>query len=192
MIARVVGATLAAGISRVVVIIGHQSESVKECVHHRFPEADIRWAIQAEQKGTAHAVMCAEQALHDFSGQVWILSGDVPTLSARLLIDLGQQYPTQPLVVTGMKLDEPKSYGRLLKNEQGGLYAIREARDCSPTELLVDEVNAGLYRVDSSLLFEGLKTVQTDNAQGEYYLTDLVGYAWRQKAAIACPHPQRR
>jgi bifunctional UDP-N-acetylglucosamine pyrophosphorylase / glucosamine-1-phosphate N-acetyltransferase len=187
MIARVIGATLAAGISRVVVIIGHQSEAVKECVHARFPEADIRWAIQAEQKGTAHAVMCAQEALDDFDGQVWILSGDVPTLSSRLLITLSGDYADHALIVTGMRLEAPKSYGRLLKNDEGSLYAIREAKDCTPEERLVREVNAGLYRIDAKLLFEGLKTVQTNNAQGEYYLTDLVGYAWAQKAKIACP-----
>lgn len=187
MIARVISATLQAGISRVVIVIGHQSEAVQSCVQKLFPQADIRWAIQAEQKGTAHAVMCAEEALYGFEGQVWILSGDVPTLGAELLASINQEYPTHPLVVTGMKLAEPKAYGRLLKDQVGGLYAIREAKDCQAHELKVDEVNAGLYRVDAQLLFAGLKTIQTDNAQGEYYLTDLVDFAYQQKVEIACP-----
>ena len=187
MIARVISATLAAGITRIVVVIGHQSEAVQTCVQERFPEADIRWALQAEQKGTAHAVMCAEDALSDFKGQVWILSGDVPTLRSDLLLNINQDYVQESLVVTGIRLSDPKAYGRLLKDAQGGLYAIREAKDCNPQELNVNEVNAGLYRVDSKLLFAGLKTIQTNNAQGEYYLTDLVDFAYRQKVNIACP-----
>ena len=187
MIIRVISATLTAGISRIVVVVGHQSDAVQSCVRERFPKADIRWAIQAEQKGTAHAVMCAEEALSDFAGQVWILSGDVPTLSSDLLVMINQDHSQESLVVTGMQLVNPKAYGRLLKDAQGSLYAIREAKDCSPEELQVNEVNAGLYRADAQLLFAGLKTIQTNNAQGEYYLTDLVDFAYQQKATIACP-----
>ena len=186
VIARAVSAALQAGISSIVVVIGHQAEDVKSALTSRFPEADLRWAIQEEQRGTAHAVMCAEEALGAFKGDVWILSGDVPTLSKELLEALNSAHSNADLIVTGMRLDEPKSYGRLLRDDQG-LYAIREARDCTPEQLKINEVNAGLYRVDAGLLFAGLKTIKTDNAQGEYYLTDLVGYAKSIEAHIACP-----
>ena len=187
MISRVVANTLNAGIKRIVVIVGHQSEEVIELLQRDFPNTDLHWAVQAEQKGTAHAVRCAEDALSDFDGDVWILSGDVPTLSAELLRQISAAYPKQGLIVTGMRLAEPKSYGRLLKDQEGQLIAIREARDCSAEQLMVNEVNAGLYRVDAQLLFNGLKTIQSDNAQGEYYLTDLVEYAHLQNVQIACP-----
>ncbi len=190
MIVRVVESALNAGITKVVLVVGHQSEEVIETLNARFPNVDISWALQAEQKGTAHAVMCAEESLMNqgaFSGDVWILSGDVPTLSASLLRSLGEAHPREPLLVTGMKLDDPKSYGRLLKDDQGELFAIREAKDCTLSERAVDEVNAGLYRVEATLLFNGLKTIKTDNAQGEYYLTDLVDYAVQQGSKIACP-----
>ena len=186
VIARAVHAALDAGIERIVIVIGHQGTAVREALEARFPEVDLRWALQAEQKGTAHAVMCAEEALNDFEGDVWILSGDVPTLSANLLTRLHREYLDKELLVTGMRLNDPKSYGRLLCDEQG-LYAIREARDCSAEQLNICDVNAGLYRVDARLLFDGLKTIKTDNAQGEYYLTDLVSFARSQKVAIACP-----
>jgi bifunctional UDP-N-acetylglucosamine pyrophosphorylase/glucosamine-1-phosphate N-acetyltransferase len=186
IIERAVGAALDAGIDRVVVVVGHQARDVRSTLEARFPDADLRWALQTEQRGTAHAVMCAEEGLRHFSGDVWILSGDVPTLSSDLLKRLNQAHREDALVVTGMRLADPKSYGRLLCNEQG-LFAIREARDCSPEELSVCEVNAGLYRVDAELLFAGLKTIKTDNAQGEYYLTDLVDYAYQHEARIGCP-----
>ena len=190
MIARVVQSAVDAGIEKVIIVVGHQSEEVIKCVSTRFPLLDLNWAIQAEQKGTAHAVMCAESALHSkgpFSGDVWILSGDVPTLSAHLLRDLHDHHSEASLVVTGIKLEDPKSYGRLLRDQNGTLFEIREARDCSPEQLLINEVNAGLYRVDAQLLFDGLKTIKTDNAQGEYYLTDLVAYAAHRGTSISCP-----
>ena len=186
IISRAVNAALTAGIDRVVVVVGHQAEEVQATLEARFPDADLRWALQVEQRGTAHAVMCAEESLSDFVGDVWILSGDVPTLSATLLKRLNDVHRDDALVVTGMRLKDPKAYGRLLCDEQG-LFAIREARDCSLEELKVHEVNAGLYRVDAELLFAGLKTIKTDNAQGEYYLTDLVAYAHERRARIGCP-----
>lgn len=190
MISRVVQSAIDAGITKVVIVVGHQSEEVIECVNRRFSEINLSWALQAEQRGTAHAVMCAEEALSEgegFHGDVWILSGDVPTLSADLLRELHQDHLNASLMVTGLKLEEPKSYGRLLRDADGSLYEIREARDCSSEQLLINEVNAGLYRVDAQLLFEGLKTIKTDNAQGEYYLTDLVAFAAQRGSTIDCP-----
>jgi len=179
MIERVVRVALKAGLSKIVVVLGHQSEEVQRLLTERFPDVDLSWAIQEQQLGTAHAVMCAEEALRGFEGQVWILSGDVPTLKVETFEALASASAGARLAVAGMRLAEPKAYGRLLRDERG-LFAIREARDCSAEELEVQEVNAGFYRVDSELLFEGLRSLKTDNAQGEYYLTDLVSYARAQ------------
>ena len=131
MIARVVQTAVDAGITRVVVVVGHQSEDVIDCLKARFPQLDLQWAIQAEQKGTAHAVMCAEEALTTgpgFNGDVWILSGDVPTLSSHLLQCLHDEHREASLVVTGLKLSEPKAYGRLLR-DQGGSSMKSEKRE---------------------------------------------------------------
>ncbi len=179
MIERVTRAALAAGVRRVVVVLGHQSEEVQEHLRRVFVDGEgvnITWALQEEQLGTAHAVQCALPALEGFEGRVWILSGDTPLVHAGLLERLNSSCPRAALAVAGMRLNEPSSYGRLLTDARG-LYAIREARDCAPHELAVRDVNAGLYRVEASLLRAGLATLKRENAQGEYYLTDLVSYA---------------
>ncbi|MBM4290314.1 MAG: bifunctional N-acetylglucosamine-1-phosphate uridyltransferase/glucosamine-1-phosphate acetyltransferase [Deltaproteobacteria bacterium] len=179
MIERVVRAALDAGVRRVVVVLGHQSEEVQAHLRRVFAEgegAHITWAIQAEQLGTAHAAQCALPALEGFEGRVWILSGDTPLIHAGLFARLNAACPHAALAVAGMRLHDPASYGRLLTDARG-LYAIREARDCAPHERAVRDVNAGLYRVDAALLRAGLATLKRENAQGEYYLTDLVSYA---------------
>lgn len=187
IIERVVRVALKAGLHKIVVVLGHQSEEIQSHLQAQFPDQDLCWAIQEEQLGTAHAVQCAEEALNGFTGDLWILSGDVPTLDCATFEALQHTGGSAPLVVAGMRLEEPKSYGRLLSDSQG-LFAIREARDCSSQELMVKEVNAGFYRVDCQLLFEGLRSLKSDNAQGEYYLTDLIAYTRTQMELASAQH----
>jgi bifunctional UDP-N-acetylglucosamine pyrophosphorylase / glucosamine-1-phosphate N-acetyltransferase len=183
IIERVVRAAIDANVEKIVLILGHQSEAVQAHLQERFPDVALHYALQEEQLGTAHAVLCAAPILEGFRGPVWILSGDVPTITSATFDTLQRACPTEVLTVAGMRLDDPKSYGRLLSDE-GGLHAIREARDCSAEELMVCDVNAGFYRVDGALLFEGLRQLRSDNDQGEYYLTDLVSYARSQGMSV--------
>lgn len=169
---------LALGASPVVVVLGHQHEAVEASLRAMFPGAPVVVALQTEQLGTAHAVLCAAGALAGFDGDVFILSGDVPTLPLEVLESLDSGSGAA-VTVLGMRLDDPGAYGRLVRNGTGELLRITEARDCRPEELAVREVNAGVYRVDAGFLFGTLAGLGRDNAQGEYYLTDLVEVASR-------------
>lgn len=186
MIVRVIQSAYGAGISNIAVVVGHGAEDVRSAVMRHLPNIEVKWALQTEQKGTAHAVRCAEYALSSFEGDVWILSGDVPLLSSDLIRDIDSAQPDADLVVTGIELAEPGSYGRLIRSANGDLIAIREYADCTLGEAEIREVNAGLYRVNSAVLFEGLRTIRSDNAQSEYYLTDLVSYATLHQIPVAC------
>ena len=184
IIVRVIQTALKAGVDDIILVLGHQAEAIKEVVLEFFPDTPIEFALQAEQLGTAHAVMCAEPHFKSSkestaSNLIWILSGDLPTLDLHTFKRMQNEGGDASLKVAGMRLQDPKAYGRFLTDPEG-LYAIREARDCNEDELKIKDVNAGIYLVDSTLLFEGLRTVKTDNAQGEYYLTDLVEYARAQ------------
>lgn len=184
LIYHVVRCALDVGMQKIVLVLGYQSEQIKAHIDQYFPDAPITCVIQEQQLGTAHAVLCAQPALLDFQGDLWILSGDVPTLNPSIFQQMQKECAQAQVAVAGMHLEDPKSYGRLLTDEQG-LYAIREAKDCQADELLVQDVNAGFYRVDSEILFTALKQCKTDNAQGEYYLTDLVSYARAHEISIA-------
>ena len=135
--------------------------------------------------GTAHAVSCAEEALAHFKGDVFILSGDVPTLPTEVIQRLHAEGGDAVVSVLGMELEEPGAYGRLICDEDGQLERIVEARDCQPEQLDVQTVNAGVYRVDADHLFTTLKTLSSDNAQGEYYLTDIVEAASRAGKSVS-------
>lgn len=172
-----VRSALELGAERVVLVLGHQADSVEAYLRDAFPDAPITVAIQAEQLGTAHAVMCARDALNSFVGDVFILSGDVPTLPTSVIKRLDTDAGEAAVAVLGMRLADPAAYGRLVSDADGHLTGIVEAADCSPEQLAIDAVNAGVYRVDAEFLFTTLDSLSTDNAQGEYYLTDIVAVA---------------
>ena len=173
---------LALGSDPVVAVVGHQSDQVKAAIGAEFPESPIRYAIQAEQKGTGHAVRCAEDALRGYQGPVLILYGDVPLLREDTLKALIRAYEEggAPLAMVSTILDNPTGYGRVVR-QAGGVVRIVEHKDASSDERAIKECNAGIYVVDAKFLFESLAQVKSANAQGEYYLTDLVEMA-AQKA----------
>jgi bifunctional UDP-N-acetylglucosamine pyrophosphorylase/glucosamine-1-phosphate N-acetyltransferase len=169
-------------LDKIVLVLGHQREEIQAHLQHQYPDLSFDFAYQHEQLGTAHAVSCAEPFLKDFDGNVWILSGDVPALTSEILKSFEASLDPKTIVaVAGMYLEDPKSYGRLLFDDQNQLYAIREAKDCTAEQSLTKTVNAGLYRADAKVLFEALRSFDRKNAQGEYYLTDLVEYASQRK-----------
>ena len=166
------------GAQPVVAVVGHQAETVEAAVRHSFPEAPIKFALQAEQKGTGHAVQCAKEALAGYSGPVLILYGDVPLLREETLKKLvhAQSECGGPLALVSCHLDDPTGYGRVVR-ESGKARRIVEHKDANPLERSITECNAGIYVVDAQFLFEALATLKSDNAQGELYLTDLVQLA---------------
>jgi len=158
-----------------VMVIGHQREAVQKQVGDR-----ARYAVQEQQLGTGHAVMQAMPVLgHEgiHGKRVLILSGDVPLTSPDTLRRLIEEHErsNNALTLLTMKLDDPAMYGRIVRDDSGAVTRIVEAKDATDAEKKIREVNAGIYVFDGERLFENLSSLSTNNAQGEYYLTDLLG-----------------
>ena len=154
-----------------IMVVGHQREAVQQAVGAR-----ARYAVQEEQKGTGHAVLQAVPLL-DGARHVLILSGDVPLTrpeTLRRLLDEHEQSQNALTLLT-MKLDDPAMYGRIVRDSGGAVARIVEAKDASEDERRINEVNAGIYVFDGRYLIDNLRNLSTSNAQGEYYLTDLLG-----------------
>lgn len=170
----VVDAAHDAGIERIVTVVGHKREEVEPLVAH-----DTEIAFQAQRRGTADAVLSCKDALAGFEGSVVVLSGDCPLITPgtiRALIDAREQDDAAVVVLT-MKLDDPFGYGRIIRDEKGDVLRIVEQKDATPEEAAVDECNSGFYCFDAQALFDALAQVGSDNAQGEFYLTDVLEIA---------------
>jgi bifunctional UDP-N-acetylglucosamine pyrophosphorylase/glucosamine-1-phosphate N-acetyltransferase len=172
LLAWVLDALAALSVARVLVVVGHQRERVME----RFAGAGLEWVIQAEQRGTGHAVMMAAPALEGFTGTLLVVCGDTPLLEAPTLEALLRHHSATGAAVTvlSMRLPDPAGYGRIVRDPAGGIAAIVEERDASPAVRALDEVNSGNYAFDYPALAGVLGALGTHNAQREYYLTDTV------------------
>lgn len=157
----------------VIAIVGHQREAV--IAHLAAVDPAVRIAVQAEQLGTAHAVLQAEDALRGFEGDVVILSGDAPLTRSETLERMLATHRTSGAAVTVLTalLPDPTGYGRVLRDAGGRITRIVEHKDATETERAVREINSGIYAFRKDLLFEALHQVGNDNAQGEYYLPDV-------------------
>ena len=171
MLEHVMDAAEAAGCRDNVVVIGHGAELVRELVGDR-----ARIALQAEQLGTGHAVLQAADTLKDFTGTVMILCGDTPLLEAEELEKFYAEHVKSGAASTVMSalMDDPFGYGRILRDANGDVAGIVEQKDASEEQKQIKEINTGNYCVEAPLLFEVLRTLGNDNAQGEYYLTDVL------------------
>lgn len=156
-------------ISDAVVVVGYMKEQVMEA----FP--DCTFAIQLEQLGTGHAVMSAEGALAGFNGDVLVCCGDTPLVRAETYAALYHEHVSAGndcTMLSGTSKTPLKGYGRVKRTADGGFDCIVEEKDCTPEEYAIQEYNSGIYIFKSEKLFSALKELRTDNAQGEYYLTD--------------------
>jgi bifunctional UDP-N-acetylglucosamine pyrophosphorylase/glucosamine-1-phosphate N-acetyltransferase len=167
---------------RTIVVVGYQADQIKE----RFKDPRIRFALQEEQLGTGHAALQAIPFLKTFSGAALILCGDVPLVKAdtlRAFIGAFEESQSILSVLTTL-VENPFGYGRILRSPEGWLEKIVEEKDASEKERTVREINTGIYCVKVPFLVEGLGEIGKDNAQGEYYLTDLVEIA--RKKGLRC------
>ena len=170
-------AAATAGARKIVFVVGHGADEVRAELEREPPsDIELAFALQAEQKGTGHAVYCALEAMEGHDGPVLILSGDVPLLRAQTLRELAAAASEEgaSMSMLSFRPPDPTGYGRVLRDAEGRVHAIREQRDASDEELAIGECNAGVYCVDADVLREELPKLGTDNAQGEMYLTDLV------------------
>lgn len=166
-----------AGAGRAVVVIGYQSGQVRESVERAgYDRADF--AVQAEQRGTGHAVQCALPAVRSDEKIALILSGDVPGIRGdqlKALVELLNEESSLALMT--FEAEDPTGYGRIVRGAGGEVTAIREHKDANPAERHIRECNAGIYAVRVGLLTTALPTLSDRNAAGEVYLTDLVEVA---------------
>lgn len=161
-----------AGAKEIVAVIGHGAEAVRSSLK----EEDINFVVQEEQLGTGHAVMVCEAAIEDKDLPVVILCGDAPLIRSSTITGLVKSHQENKNCVTVLTadMDRPTGYGRIIK-DGSEINKIVEEKDASEAEKRISEVNSGVYCVEGKFLFEALKKVDSNNAQGEYYLTDIIG-----------------
>lgn len=176
VIAWPVAAAREAGADPIVLVIGHQANAVQAVFRGA---ADIRSAMQEEQLGTGHAVACALEALPGFRGTVLILCGDTPLLRPETLKSLFRFHleNRSALTVLTAMMDDPTGYGRVLRDASGEVTGIIEEKDADAEQKNIREINSGIYCMESDFLFGNIKSIGNDNAQKEYYLTDLLAVA---------------
>ncbi|KPP96728.1 bifunctional UDP-N-acetylglucosamine diphosphorylase/glucosamine-1-phosphate N-acetyltransferase GlmU [Marinobacter sp. HL-58] len=165
-------------------VIGHGADDVKAVT----PATDVQWAIQEQQLGTGHAVAQALPALPD-DARVLILYGDVPLTRPETLEALVAQVSEDSLGLLTVTLDNPDGYGRILRDESGKVTAIVEQKDASDEQKAVKEVNTGILAVSALHLKDWLPRLSNSNAQGEYYLTDIIAMAAANGVAISVAQP---
>jgi bifunctional UDP-N-acetylglucosamine pyrophosphorylase/glucosamine-1-phosphate N-acetyltransferase len=187
MIGHVLASLAPLGCAPIVVVVGPGMEAVSKAV------APNRTALQTEQLGTGHAALAAKAALGACQGDVLILYGDTPFISTETfeaLLARRRAEDRPAAVVLGMRPDDPTGYGRLLVDGKGQLEAIVEHRDATAEQRRIGLCNSGVMAVDGALLWDLLGEVGTDNAKGEYYLTEIVALARRRghvSAAVEAP-----
>jgi bifunctional UDP-N-acetylglucosamine pyrophosphorylase/glucosamine-1-phosphate N-acetyltransferase len=172
MVGHVLDVVREASCERAVVIVGHGAEKVKA-----YLGESAEYALQEQQLGTGHAVLQAKELLGEAEGTTIVVCGDTPLVRAstvEAMLKLHEESGAAATVLTASFAD-PTGYGRVIRGEDGTVQRIVEQKDCSPEEAAVNEINTGTYCFDNRKLFEALGNVKNENAQGEYYLTDVIG-----------------
>ncbi|MDT5272115.1 MAG: bifunctional UDP-N-acetylglucosamine pyrophosphorylase / glucosamine-phosphate N-acetyltransferase [Acidobacteriota bacterium] len=162
----------------VYVVVGHQADEVKDAVRAELGEGGAVFVTQTEQRGTGDAVFAARGVLGDAGSTLLVLSGDVPLVRAETLGSLVHQHRTHrgrgaACTLMAVRLEDPTGYGRVIRDDEGRFQKIVEQKDAAPDERQINEINAGIYCFETRLLFPALERVKPENAQGEFYLTDV-------------------
>ncbi len=166
------------------VVVGHGAEKVKEVI-----KGDITWCLQAKQLGTGHAVA---QALPNIpaNSKVLILYGDVPLISETTLASMLTKVDEEHISLLTVQLENPKGYGRIIRNFEGNIKAIIEEKDATEEVKTINEVNTGILALSSNHLHKYIPMLGNSNAQAEYYLTDIVELANKGGNKIRAEHPE--
>jgi bifunctional UDP-N-acetylglucosamine pyrophosphorylase / glucosamine-1-phosphate N-acetyltransferase len=174
MIDYVLDALARAGVSRTIVVVGYRAEDVRQALAGR---KWVDFALQAEQRGTGHAVMSAREHLAGHDGAVLVVAGDSPLMQSDSLAELLAEFErSRPACIlgTGTK-DDPAGLGRIVRDAAGRFTGIVEEKDATPLQKQIREVNLSCYIFNCRDLLDALEAIRCDNAQGEYYLTDCPG-----------------
>ena len=171
------------GIDKIVVVVGHQAERVKEVL----APLGVEVVHQAQPRGTGDAVLQTREALTRIYGPILILNGDAPLITEQTLKRLIKTHETEKATLTLLTavLSEPEGYGRVIRDRSGQIRKVMEEKDATPSEQAIREINTGFYIVDRAFLFDALESLKTDNSQREYYLTDIVAAAAKQHVRLA-------
>lgn len=193
MIVWAVETARAAGAERVVAILGHQLDEVRAVLEGRYGAGEVDVAVQAEQRGTGHAVQCALPALEGEPDDrvVIILTGDAPLLRAERVAELAAACTEADsgMALLSTRPSAEVAYGRLVRDDAGRLIQIVEHKDASPEQRAIREMNAGFYAIRLGHLRAGVQSLSSDNAQGELYLTDLAERAAERGGAAVIDAP---
>jgi bifunctional UDP-N-acetylglucosamine pyrophosphorylase/glucosamine-1-phosphate N-acetyltransferase len=179
LLGHVIATAKSLGADDIHVVYGHGGDAVRE----RFGNEKLQWALQAEQLGTGHALAQAMPAIAD-DHQVLVLYGDVPLIRQSTLQQLVAQSSDRSIGLLTLKLTDPSGYGRIVRDGAGNVVRIVEQKDANTKERAINEVNTGLMAMPARQLRQWLAALKNDNAQGEYYLTDVIVSAVRAGMAI--------
>lgn len=184
LIGHVIQAAHAVSTKPPIIIYGHQGDVLKKALS----QANVQWAHQDKQLGTAHAV---QQALPFISveDRILVLCGDVPLISSTTLKKLISVTPNDAIGMVTVHLKNPQGYGRIKRDASLHVTGIVEEKDATETERAINEINSGIYLIPAKILTEALPTFKNHNAQSEYYLTDIISYAVNEKIAIHTVEP---
>lgn len=171
MIQQVLQAVGQIGTEKTIVVVGYQGDEVAKQLGQ-----EVEVAVQKEQLGTAHALLSTEPFLKNYSGHILVLCGDTPLITPQTLSQLVDFHEASSAVATVLtaKMEDPSGYGRVIRDDNDRVNKIVEQKDASLEELLVQEINTGIYCFEADFLFAALSAISPNNAQGEYYLTDII------------------
>ncbi len=171
--------------AKTVVVVGFAHEKLEQALKDKSFR-NIHYALQPEQLGTGHAVLCASDHFNRYTGDILVLVGDAPLLTRKTLEILIHRHRHQDAAATVLttRMRRPKGYGRVLRHQDGTVLRIVEDKDANIYEQKVNEVNTGMYVFDSRELFSALKGIRPDNEQGEYYLPDVIQIMVSQKKRV--------
>lgn len=178
LLSYVVATAKAADSQDIVVIVGHQGGAVREA----FRDQGLTFIDQGKLLGTGHAVLQARKKFEHYTGVILILCGDVPLLQPATVRSLFAKHSAENNEVTVLTthLTHPAGYGRIITGTEGQVLRIVEERDATVAEKKINEINTGIYCVNSKFIFESLLLIKNNNAQQEYYLTDIIAIAREQ------------
>lgn len=179
----VLDAAQAIGVANTYIVVGHQADRIKAIT----ADYNATYAAQSDQLGTGHAVMqVIDQLKQDSNEDVVILAGDCPLISPETLHALIAQHRDKRAAISVLttEMAAPGAYGRIIRETSGQLLGIREAKDCTPQQLAINEVNTGVYCINKVALLSALDRIDNQNNQNEYYLTDVVGILHQDGAIL--------
>ena len=167
----IIKALTSAGATEVVVVVGHEGNQIVDHLDGKYP---VVW--QHEQLGTGHATMQAEEIFSDYSGNILVMPGDTPLIRPETISQLvmSQQDTKSETSFLTLELDDPRAYGRIVRDKHGKFLSITEYKEATDVIKAIKEVNSGIYCFNSNILFKELKSITNKNEQGEYYLTDVL------------------